>query len=194
MDAGFTSIMYDGSHEADFQTNLDRTKELVDLAHSRGLSIEAEVGGIGGTEDGVTSSGELADPEQCKQIADLGVDFLACGIGNIHGLYPKDWKGLSFERLGEIKALTGNLPLVLHGGTGIPEDQIKKAISLGVSKVNVNTDLQVVYAKAIREYVEAGKDQQGKGYDPRKLIKPAREAIVARTKELMEQFGSVNKA
>ena len=194
MDAGFTSIMYDGSHEADFQTNLDRTKELVDLAHSRGLSIEAEVGGIGGTEDGVTSSGELADPEQCKQIADLGVDFLACGIGNIHGLYPKDWKGLSFERLGEIKALTGNLPLVLHGGTGIPEDQIKKAISLGVSKVNVNTDLQVVYAKAIRKYVEAGKDQQGKGYDPRKLIKPAREAIVARTKELMEQFGSVNKA
>ena len=194
MDAGFTSIMYDGSHEADFQTNLDRTKELVDLAHSRGLSIEAEVGGIGGTEDGVTSSGELADPEQCKQIADLGVDFLACGIGNIHGLYPKDWKGLSFERLGEIKALTGNLPLVLHGGTGIPEDQIKKAISLGVSKVNVNTDLQVVYAKAIREYVEAGKDQQGKGYDPRKLIKPAREAIVARTKELMEQFVSVNKA
>ena len=150
MDAGFTSIMYDGSHEADFQTNLDRTKELVDLAHSRGLSIEAEVGGIGGTEDGVTSSGELADPEQCKQIADLGVDFLACGIGNIHGLYPKDWKGLSFERLGEIKALTGNLPLVLHGGTGIPEDQIKKAISLGVSKINVNTDLQVVYAKACR--------------------------------------------
>ena len=142
----------------------------------------------------MTSSGELADPEQCKQIADLGVDFLACGIGNIHGLYPKDWKGLSFERLGEIKALTGNLPLVLHGGTGIPEDQIKKAISLGVSKINVNTDLQVVYAKAIREYVEAGKDQQGKGYDPRKLIKPAREAIVARTKELMEQSGSVNKA
>ncbi len=194
IEAGFTSIMYDGSHEADFQTNLDRTKELADLAHSKGISIEAEVGGIGGVEDGVTSNGELADPEQCKQIADLGVDFLACGIGNIHGLYPADWAGLSFERLGEIKALTGSLPLVLHGGTGIPEDQIKKAISLGVSKINVNTDLQVVFAKATREYIEAGKDQQGKGYDPRKLLKPGREAIVERTKELMEQFGSVNKA
>ncbi len=194
IEAGFTSIMYDGSHEADFQTNLDRTKELADLAHSKGISIEAEVGGIGGVEDGVTSNGELADPEQCKQIADLGVDFLACGIGNIHGLYPADWAGLSFERLGEIKALTGSLPLVLHGGTGIPEDQIKKAISIGVSKINVNTDLQVVFAKATREYIEAGKDQQGKGYDPRKLLKPGREAIVERTKELMEQFGSVNKA
>ena len=194
MDAGFTSIMYDGSHEADFQTNIDRTKELVGIAHSKGVSIEAEVGGIGGTEDGVTSSGELADPAQCKQIADLGVDFLACGIGNIHGLYPADWKGLSFERLGEIKAQTGDLPLVLHGGTGIPEDQIKKAISLGVSKINVNTDLQVVFAKAVRGYVEAGKDQQGKGFDPRKLLKPGREAIVARTKELMEEFGSVNMA
>lgn len=194
IEAGFTSIMYDGSHEANFQTNLDRTKELANLAHSKGISIEAEVGGIGGVEDGVTSNGELADPEQCKQIADLGVDFLACGIGNIHGLYPADWAGLSFERLGEIKALTGSLPLVLHGGTGIPEDQIKKAISLGVSKINVNTDLQVVFAKATREYIEAGKDQQGKGYDPRKLLKPGREAIVERTKELMEQFGSVNKA
>ncbi len=194
IEAGFTSVMYDGSHEADFQTNLDRTKEIVELAHSKGISVEAEVGGIGGVEDGVTSNGELADPEQCKQIADLGVDFLACGIGNIHGLYPADWAGLSFERLGEIKALTGSLPLVLHGGTGIPEDQIKKAISLGVSKINVNTDLQVVFAKATREYIEAGKDQQGKGYDPRKLLKPGREAIVERTKELMEQFGSVNKA
>ena len=194
MDAGFTSIMYDGSHEADFQTNIDHTKELVEIAHSKGISIEAEVGGIGGTEDGVTSSGELADPAQCKQIADLGIDFLACGIGNIHGLYPADWKGLSFERLGEIKAQTGSLPLVLHGGTGIPEDQIKKAISLGVSKINVNTDLQVVFAKAVREYIEAGKDQQGKGFDPRKLLKGGREAIVERTKELMEEFGSVNKA
>ena len=194
IEAGFTSVMYDGSHEADFQTNLDRTKEIVELAHSKGISVEAEVGGIGGVEDGVTSNGELADPEQCKQIADLGVDFLACGIGNIHGLYPADWAGLSFERLGEIKALTGSLPLVLHGGTGIPEDQIKKAISLGVSKINVNTDLQVVFAKATREYIEAGKDQQGKGYDPRKLLKPGREAIVERTKELMEQFGSVSKA
>ena len=194
IEAGFTSIMYDGSHEETFQLNLDRTKELVELAHSKGMSIEAEVGGIGGTEDGVTSNGELADPAECKQIADLGVDFLACGIGNIHGVYPADWAGLSFERLSEIKAQTGDLPLVLHGGTGIPEDQIKKAISLGISKINVNTYLQLVFAAATREYVEAGKDQQGKGYDPRKLLKPGREAIVARTKELMEEFGSVNKA
>ena len=170
IEAGFTSIMYDGSHEETFQLNLDRTKELVELAHSKGMSIEAEVGGIGGTEDGVTSSGELADPAECKQIADLGVDFLACGIGNIHGVYPADWAGLSFERLGEIKAQTGDLPLVLHGGTGIPEDQIKKAISLGISKINVNTDLQLVFAKGVREYIEAGKDQQGKGFDPRKLL------------------------
>ena len=194
IEAGFTSIMYDGSHEETFQINLDRTKELVELAHSKGMSIEAEVGGIGGTEDGVTSSGELADPAECKQIADLGVDFLACGIGNIHGVYPADWAGLSFERLGEIKAQTGDLPLVLHGGTGIPEDQIKKAISLGISKINVNTDLQLVFAKGVREYIEAGKDQQGKGFDPRKLLKPGRDNIVARTKELMEEFGSVNKA
>ncbi len=194
IEAGFTSIMYDGSHEETFQINLDRTKELVELAHSKGMSIEAEVGGIGGTEDGVTSNGELADPAECKKIADLGVDFLACGIGNIHGVYPADWAGLSFERLGEIKAQTGDLPLVLHGGTGIPEDQIKKAISLGISKINVNTDLQLVFAKGVREYIEAGKDQQGKGFDPRKLLKPGREAIVARTKELMEEFGSVNKA
>ena len=194
IEAGFTSIMYDGSHEETFQLNLDRTKELVELAHSKGMSIEAEVGGIGGTEDGVTSSGELADPAECKQIADLGVDFLACGIGNIHGVYPADWAGLSFERLGEIKAQTGDLPLVLHGGTGIPEDQIKKAISLGISKINVNTDPQLVFAKGVREYIEAGKDQQGKGFDPRKLLKPGRDNIVARTKELMEEFGSVNKA
>ena len=194
IEAGFTSIMYDGSHEETFQLNLDRTKELVELAHSKGMSIEAEVGGIGGTEDGVTSSGELADPAECKQIADLGVDFLACGIGNIHGVYPADWAGLSFERLGEIKAQTGDLPLVLHGGTGIPEDQIKKAVSLGISKINVNTYLQIVFAKGVREYIEAGKDQQGKGFDPRKLLKPGRDNIVARTKELMEEFGSVNKA
>ena len=194
IEAGFTSIMYDGSHEETFQINLDRTKELVELAHSKGMSIEAEVGGIGGTEDGVTSNGELADPAECKKIADLGVDFLACGIGNIHGVYPADWAGLSFERLGEIKAQTGDLPLVLHGGTGIPEDQIKKAISLGISKINVNTDLQLVFAKGVREYIEAGKDQQGKGFDPRKLLKPGRDNIVARTKELMEEFGSVNKA
>ena len=194
IEAGFTSIMYDGSREETFQINLDRTKELVELAHSKGISIEAEVGGIGGVEDGVTSNGELADPAECKQIADLGVDFLACGIGNIHGVYPADWAGLSFERLSEIKAEVGDLPLVLHGGTGIPEDQIKKAISLGVSKINVNTDLQLVFAKGVREYIEAGKDQQGKGFDPRKLLKGGRENIVARTKELMEEFGSVNKA
>ena len=170
IEAGFTSIMYDGSHEKDFQTNLDRTAELVKIAHNKGLSIEAEVGGIGGVEDGVASTGELADPEQCKAIADLGVDFLACGIGNIHGLYPDNWAGLSFDRLGEIKALTGDLPLVLHGGTGIPVDQIKKAIELGISKINVNTDLQVVFAQATREYIESGADQKGQGYDPRKRL------------------------
>ena len=186
--------MYDGSHEETFQLNLDRTAELVKLAHEKGMSIEAEVGGIGGVEDGGASNGELADPAECKQIADLGVDFLACGIGNIHGVYPADWAGLSFERLGEIKAEVGDLPLVLHGGTGIPVDQIQKAISLGVSKINVNTDLQLAFARGTREYIEAGLDQQGKGYDPRKLLKPGRDAIVARTKELMEQFGSVNKA
>ena len=194
IEAGFSSVMYDGSHEETFQLNLDRTKEIVEFAHAKGISVEAEVGGIGGTEDGVTSSGELADPEQCKQIADLGVDFLACGIGNIHGKYPADWKGLSFERLGEIKALTGDLPLVLHGGSGIPADQIKKAISLGVSKINVNTDLQVVFAEATRKYIEAGKDLEGKGFDPRKLLKGGREAIVEHTKFLMDEFGSVNKA
>ena len=194
IEAGFTSVMYDGSHEETFEINLARTKEIVELAHSKGISVEAEVGGIGGTEDGVTSNGELADPEECRQIAELGVDFLACGIGNIHGVYPADWAGLSFERLGEIKALTGELPLVLHGGSGIPVDQIQKAISLGISKINVNTDLQLVFAEATRGYIEAGKDQQGKGYDPRKLLKPGRDAIVARTKELMEQFGSVEKA
>ena len=193
IDAGFTSVMYDGSHEPDFQTNLDRTAELVKLAHGKGISIEAEVGGIGGTEDGITAKGEIADPDQCKQIADLGVDFLACGIGNIHGLYPANWEGLSFDALAAIKEKVGDLPLVLHGGTGIPEDQIKRAISMGVAKINVNTDLQVAFAKATRSYIEAGKDQEGNGYDPRKLLKPGREAIVERTKELMEQFGSAGK-
>ena len=194
IEAGFTSIMYDGSHEETFQINLDRTAELVKLAHSKGISIEAEVGGIGGVEDGVASTGELADPKECKAIADLGVDFLACGIGNIHGLYPENWAGLSFERLSEIKAETGDLPLVLHGGTGIPVDQVQKAISLGISKINVNTDLPVAFAKATREYIESGADLKGKGYDPRKLLKPGREAIVARTKELIEEFGSTGKA
>ena len=194
IEAGFTSIMYDGSHEETFELNLARTAEIVKLCHGKGLSVEAEVGGIGGVEDGVASKGELADPAQCKAIADLGVDFLACGIGNIHGLYPENWAGLSFERLSEIKAETGDLPLVLHGGTGIPVDQVQEAISLGISKINVNTDLQVAFAKATREYVESGADLKGKGYDPRKLLKPGREAIVARTKELIEEFGSTGKA
>ena len=191
--AGFSSIMFDGSHYP-FDENLAKSTELVHVADQLGLSIECEVGSIGGEEDGVIGGGEVADPDECKMIADLGVTMLAAGIGNIHGVYPADWAGLSFERLGEIKAETGDLPLVLHGGTGIPEDQIKKAISLGISKINVNTDLQLVFAKGVREYIEAGKDQQGKGFDPRKLLKPGRDNIVARTKELMEEFGSVNKA
>lgn len=193
IDAGFTSVMYDGSHEKDFQTNLSHTAEVIKAAHSKGISVEAEVGGIGGTEDGVTSQGELADPEQCKQIADLGVDFLACGIGNIHGIYPDNWEGLSFERLAEIKAKTGDLPLVLHGGSGIPVDQVKRAITEGVAKVNVNTDLQLVFAEATRKYIESGADKDGKGYDPRKLLKPGRDAIVVRTKELIKEFGSDGK-
>ncbi|RGJ44875.1 class II fructose-1,6-bisphosphate aldolase [Olsenella sp. AF16-14LB] len=193
IDAGFTSVMYDGSHEKDFETNLAHTAEIVKLAHNKGISVEAEVGGIGGTEDGVTAKGELADPEQCKAIADLGVDFLACGIGNIHGIYPVNWEGLSFDRLQEIKAKTGDLPLVLHGGTGIPVEQVKKAISLGISKINVNTDLQLVFAAATRKYIEEGLDQQGKGYDPRKLLKPGREAIKERTEELIKEFGSDGK-
>lgn len=193
IEAGFTSVMYDGSHEADFQVNLDRTAEIVKLAHSKGISVEAEVGGIGGTEDGVTGKGEIADPAQCKQIADLGVDFLACGIGNIHGLYPANWEGLSFDTLAAIKEAVGDLPLVLHGGTGIPVEQVQKAISLGVSKINVNTDLQVVFAEATRKYIEEGKDQQGKGYDPRKLLKPGRDAIKTRTMELIKEFGSDGK-
>ncbi len=193
IEAGFTSIMYDGSHEADFQVNLDRTAELVRLAHSKGISIEAEVGGIGGVEDGVTSLGEVADPEQCLAITNTGVDFLACGIGNIHGLYPDNWAGLQFDVLQAIKDKVGDLPLVLHGGTGIPVDQVKRAISMGVAKINVNTDLQVAFAKATRAYIEAGRDLEGKGYDPRKLLKPGAEAIVTRAKELIIDFGSDGK-
>jgi len=193
IDAGFTSVMYDGSHEETFEINLQKTTEIVKLAHSKGISVEAEVGGIGGVEDGVASLGELADPQQCKAIADTGVDFLACGIGNIHGLYPDNWAGLSFDRLREIKDLVGDLPLVLHGGTGIPTEMVQKAIGMGIAKINVNTDLQVVFAKATREYIEAGKDKEGKGYDPRKLLKPGREAIVTRAKELLCDFGSDGK-
>lgn len=193
IEAGFTSIMYDGSHEETFELNLARTAEIVKLCHGKGLSVEAEVGGIGGVEDGVASKGELADPAQCKAIADLGVDFLACGIGNIHGLYPADWEGLSFDQLAKIKAEVGDLPLVLHGGTGIPTDQIKKAISMGISKINVNTDLQVAFSRAERAYVESGKDLEGKNYDPRKFLKPGFDAVVARAKELILDFGSDGK-
>ena len=193
IEAGFTSVMYDGSHEPDFETNLKRTAEVIKAAHAKGISVEAEVGGIGGTEDGVTARGELADPEECAKIADLGVDFLACGIGNIHGIYPANWEGLSFDQLQKIKDKVGDLPLVLHGGSGIPVYQVQKAITMGVSKVNVNTDLQLVFAEATKKYVEAGKIEEGKGYDPRKLLKPGREAIVARTEELIKQFGSDGK-
>ncbi|WP_036607030.1 class II fructose-1,6-bisphosphate aldolase [Oribacterium sp. P6A1] len=193
IEAGFTSIMFDGSHY-DIEENVAKTKELVKLAHDLGVSIEAEVGGIGGVEDGVASDGEKADPAECKMIADLGVDFLAAGIGNIHGVYPADWKGLDFDVLAAIKDQIGDLPMVLHGGSGIPEDQIKKAISLGVSKINVNTELQLVFAKATREYVEAGKDQAGKGYDPRKLLKPGADAIINECKNKIAIFGSADKA
>ncbi|MEE1114896.1 MAG: class II fructose-1,6-bisphosphate aldolase [Eubacterium sp.] len=193
IEAGFTSIMFDGSH-LPFDENLAKTTELVNVAHNLGLSIEAEVGAIGGEEDGVVGMGECADPNECKTIADLGVDMLAAGIGNIHGVYPANWPGLSFETLEAISAKTGDMPLVLHGGTGIPDDQITKAISMGVSKINVNTECQLVFAEATRKYIEAGKDQQGKGFDPRKLLAPGAEAIKAKVKEKMELFGSVGKA
>ena len=193
IEAGFTSVMFDGSHYA-FEENLAKSKEMIELAHSKGLSIECEFGGIGGEEDGVASMGELADPQECKTIAELGVDFLAAGIGNIHGKYPADWAGLNFERLGEIQDVTNGKPLVLHGGSGIPADQIAKAISLGVSKINVNTELQLVFADATRKYVEAGKDLEGKGYDPRKLLKPGCDAIKDKVTSMMKEFGSYGKA
>ena len=191
--AGFSSIMFDGSHYP-IAENLEKTKELTHAAHALGLSIEAEVGAIGGEEDGVIGMGECADPEECKVIADLGVDMLAAGIGNIHGKYPANWKGLSFETLAEVQKKTGEMPLVLHGGSGIPEDMIKKVISLGVSKINVNTECQLAFAEATRKYIEAGKDQEGKGFDPRKLLAPGAEAIKATVKAKMELFGSVGKA
>ena len=191
--AGFTSIMFDGSHFP-IDENVAKTTELVNAAHHLGLSIEAEVGSIGGEEDGVIGMGECADPNECKQIADLGVDFLAAGIGNIHGVYPANWQGLSFETLEAVKNKVGEMPLVLHGGTGIPSDMIKKAISLGVAKIDVNTECQLAFAAATRTYVEEGKDKQGKGFDPRKLLAPGFEAIKAKVKEKMELFGSVNKA
>ena len=191
--AGFTSIMFDGSHFP-IDENVAKTTELVNVAHALGLSIEAEVGAIGGEEDGVIGKGECADPNECKQIADLGVDFLAAGIGNIHGVYPANWEGLSFETLEAINKTVGDMPLVLHGGTGIPDDQITKAISLGVAKINVNTECQLVFAEATRGYIEAGKDQQGKGFDPRKLLAPGADAIKAKVAEKIRLFGSENKA
>ena len=193
IEAGFSSIMFDGSH-FDIEENIAKTKELVALCNEEGMSIEAEVGAIGGEEDGVIGVGECADPAECKMIADLGVSMLAAGIGNIHGKYPANWAGLSFETLDAIQQLTGDMPLVLHGGTGIPTEMIQKAISLGVAKINVNTECQLAFAAATREYIEAGKDQQGKGYDPRKLLAPGFEAIKATVKEKFEIFGSIGKA
>ena len=193
IEAGFSSIMFDGSHYP-IEENVAKTKELVAICKEKGLSIEAEVGSIGGEEDGVIGAGECADPNECKMVADLGVTMLAAGIGNIHGKYPENWAGLSFDTLAAVQEKTGTMPLVLHGGTGIPEDMIKKAISLGVSKINVNTECQLAFQEATRAYIEAGKDLEGKGFDPRKLLAPGTEAIKATVKEKMELFGSVGKA
>ena len=193
IEAGFSSIMFDGSH-LPFEENVEKTKELGAICNEKGMSIEAEVGSIGGEEDGVVGMGECADPQECKAIADLGVTMLAAGIGNIHGKCPENWAGLQFDVLDDIQKLTGEMPLVLHGGTGIPEDMIKKAISLGVSKINVNTECQISFAEATRKYIEAGKDLEGKGFDPRKLLAPGAEAIKATVKEKMEIFGSIGKA
>ena len=193
IEAGFSSVMFDGSHYP-IEENIAKTKELVAVCNEKGLSIEAEVGSIGGEEDGVVGAGEVADPNECKMIADLGVTMLAAGIGNIHGKYPANWAGLNFDVLAKISEKVGDMPLVLHGGTGIPEEMIKKAISLGVSKINVNTECQLAFAAATRKYVEAGKDLEGKGFDPRKLLAPGTEAIKATVREKIELFGSDNKA
>ena len=193
IEAGFSSVMFDGSHYS-IEENIEKTKEIIKIANEKGISVEAEVGSIGGEEDGVVGGGEVADVNECKMIADLGVDMLAAGIGNIHGKYPENWAGLRFDVLEKIGEATDPMPLVLHGGTGIPADMIKKAISLGVSKINVNTECQLAFAEATRKYVEAGKDLEGKGFDPRKLLAPGAEAIKATVKEKMELFGSVNKA
>ena len=193
IEAGFSSVMFDGSHYG-IEENIEKTKEIIELAHGLGISVEAEVGSIGGEEDGIVGAGEVADPTECKLIADLGVDMLAAGIGNIHGVYPANWAGLNFEALDKIQEKTGAMPLVLHGGTGIPDEMIAKAIDLGVSKINVNTECQLAFAAATREYIEAGKDQSGKGFDPRKLLAPGAAAIKAKVIEKMELFGSVNKA
>ncbi|MFL1470389.1 class II fructose-1,6-bisphosphate aldolase [Paraclostridium bifermentans] len=193
IEAGFSSVMFDGSHYS-IEENIEKTKEVIKIANAKGISLEAEVGSIGGEEDGVVGAGEIADPNECKLIADLGVDMLAAGIGNIHGQYPENWAGLNFDALEAINNVTGDMPLVLHGGTGIPADMIKKAISLGVSKINVNTECQLAFAAATRKYIEEGKDLQGKGFDPRKVLAPGFEAIKATVKEKMELFGSINKA
>ncbi|MBQ8538204.1 MAG: class II fructose-1,6-bisphosphate aldolase [Ruminococcus sp.] len=193
IEAGFSSVMFDGSHYS-IEENIAKTTELVSICNELGLSLEAEVGSIGGEEDGVVGAGECADPDECKMIADLGITMLAAGIGNIHGKYPENWAGLSFDTLDAIQQKTGDMPLVLHGGTGIPADMIKKAISLGVSKINVNTECQLSFAEATRKYIEDGKDLQGKGFDPRKLLAPGFEAIKATVKEKMELFGSIDKA
>jgi fructose-bisphosphate aldolase class II len=193
VEVGFSSIMFDGSAYP-IDENVEKTTELVKLAHDNGMSIEAEVGAIGGEEDGVVGMGECADPDECKRIADLGVDMLAAGIGNIHGIYPANWQGLSFETLDKISKKVGDMPLVLHGGSGIPDEQVKKAITLGVSKVNVNTECQLVFAAATRKYIEEGKDKQGKGYDPRKLLLPGTEAIKDEVRAKIALFGSADKA
>ena len=193
LEAGFTSIMFDGS-SLPIDENIEKTKEIVQLCRSKNVSVEAEVGGIGGEEDGVVSAGELADPEECKKVASLGIDFLAAGIGNIHGVYPEDWQGLNFKRLEEIKEAAGKIPLVLHGGTGIPEEQVKKAIERGVSKININTECQIVFTEATRKYFEEGKDKVGKGFDPRKVLKPGFEAIKDKVREKIEFFECENSA
>lgn len=193
IEAGFSSVMFDGSHYP-FEENVEKSKEIIALAHSQGISVECEVGAIGGEEDGVIGSGEVADPEECAKIAALGVDMLAAGIGNIHGKYPENWKGLNFDVLAEIQAKTNGKPLVLHGGSGIPTDMIKKAISLGVSKINVNTECQLVFADATRKYIEAGKDLEGKGFDPRKLLAPGCNAIKELVIDKIKEFGSDNQA
>ncbi len=194
IEVGYTSVMFDGSH-LPFEENLEKAKVVIEKAHAKGVSVECEVGSIGGEEDGIIGAGELADPKECKKIADLGVDFLAAGIGNIHGKYPENWAGLSFETLKDIADITGeHLPLVLHGGSGIPKDQVQKAISLGISKINVNTECQLVFAAATRKYIEAGKDLEGKGFDPRKLLAPGKAAVVQLVKDRIDWFGSEGKA
>lgn len=189
IEAGFSSVMFDG-HDLPFEENLAKTKEIVELAHAKGISVEAEVGSIGGEEDGVVGAGELADVEEAKQIAALGVDYLACGIGNIHGQYPANWQGLNFDRLKELADAMPDMPLVLHGGSGIPQEQVVKAISMGVSKLNINTECQIAFAEATRKYIEEGKDKEGKGYDPRKLLAPGTQAITDTVEEIIDWIGT----